>query len=91
MQKLLRTSGQKSHNSSCHEHSSDIVNNRGEGLEDVEGANDENGQEQSVVVKDAKSGSFIFGYLIFLPQNPFIFLLTRDLLVTRIQLKNGKK
>ena len=53
----------------------------------VEWSNDHQGKEQGVVVKDAKSGSFIFGYLIFLPQNPFIFLLTRDLLVTRIQLK----
>ena len=41
----MRASGQKGHDSSCHGHSSDIVDDRGEGLENVEGANDENGQE----------------------------------------------
>ena len=91
MQKLLRTSGQKCHNSSCHGHSSDIVDDGSEGLEDVEGANDENGQEQSIVVEDAEGCGFIFGNLIFLPQNPFVLFFARDLLVTRIQLKNGKK
>ena len=61
-----------------------------EGLKDVEGADDQDGQEQSIVVEDAEGGSLVLGNLVLLPQNPLVLFLARDLFVTSIQLEIDK-
>ena len=44
----MRGGGQKGHYSSCQGHGPDIVDHGGEGLEDVEGADNQNGQKQGL-------------------------------------------
>ena len=86
----MRGSRQQSHNSSCQGHGPDIVDHGGEGLKDVEGADNQDGQEQGIVVEDAEGGGLVFGNLVLFPQNPLILFLARDLFVTSIQLEIEK-
>ena len=46
----MRGSGQKGHYSSRQGHGPDIVDHGGEGLEDVEGADDQDGQKQGLLL-----------------------------------------
>ena len=84
---LLWASRQQGHDSSSHWHSSNIVDNRRKTSQNVKRANNQDGQEQSIVVKDAESSGLIFCHFIFLPKDTFIFFLSWNLLVSRIQLE----
>ena len=86
----MRGSGQKGHYSSRQGHGPDIVDHGGEGLEDVEGADDQDGQEQGIVVEDAEGSGLVLGNLVLLPQNPLVLFLARDLFVSSIQLEIEK-
>ena len=86
----MRCSGQKGHYSSRQGHGPDVVDHGGEGLEDVEGADDQDGQKQGIVVEDAEGGGLVLGNLVLLPQNSFVLFLARDFFVNRIQLEIEK-
>ena len=86
----MRGSGQKGHYSSRQGHGPNVVDHGGEGLKDVEGADNQDGQEQGIVVEDAEGGGLVFGNLVLFPQNPLILFLARDLFVTSIQLEIEK-
>ena len=64
---LTRTGAEQSHDSSGKTHGSDIVDHGREAFEDIKAADNKDSQEQNVVVKDAESGSFIFGYFVLFP------------------------
>ena len=82
----LRSSGQKGDDPGGHGHGAHVVDHGGKGLEDVERADDQDGQEQGVVVKDAKGGGLVLGDLVLFPQNALVLLFARDFLVSRIEL-----
>ena len=86
----MRCSGQKGPYSSRQGHGPNVVDHGGEGLEDVEGADDQDGQKQGIVVEDAEGGGLVLGNLVLLPQNPLVLFLARDLFVNRIQLEIEK-
>ena len=66
-QSLTRSGAEQSDNSGGKAHGADVVDDGREAFEDVKAAHNEDGQEQGVVVKDAKSGSFVFGDLVLFP------------------------
>ena len=84
----MRASWQKGDNPGGHGHGADIVDHGAEGLEDVEGADDEDGQEQGVVVKDAEGGGLVLSDLVLFPEDTLVFFFTWDLFVSGIQLEN---
>ena len=86
----MRGGGQKGYYSSRQGHGPDVVDHGGERLEDVEGADDQDGQKQGIVVEDAEGGGLVLGNLVLLPQNPLVLFLARDLFVNRIQLEIEK-
>ena len=78
----MRGSGQKGHYSSRQGHGPNVVDHGGEGLEDIEGADNQDGQEKGIVVEDAEGGGLILSNLVLLPQNPLVLFLAGDLFVT---------
>merc|ERR1712073_175691 len=60
-----------------------VVDVWGGATQDVEGGDDHQGQEQSVVVEDGEGGGLVLSNLILLPQDPLVLLLLADLLVIR--------
>jgi len=74
-------SGQESNQTAGEADTERVVHVGGGATEDVKGQEDDQGEEERVVVEDGEGCSFVFGNLIFLPQNPLILLLLADLLV----------
>ena len=64
---LTSTGAEQSDDSSGKAHGSDIVDHGREAFEDIKAADDKDSQEQSIVVKDAEGGSFIFGNFVLFP------------------------
>merc|ERR1712012_546235 len=52
-----------------------------ERLEDIEGGEDEDGEEEGVVVEDGEGGRLVLGHLVLLPEDALVLLLAADLLV----------
>jgi len=56
--------GEKRDDSGCEAHGSDVVDGGGEAAEDVEGCEDEQGQEHGVVEEDGVRRRLVLGNLI---------------------------
>ena len=78
-------------------HGGHVVEGGREPLQDVEGEEDEHGQEERVVVEDGEGGRLRLGNLVLLPEDALVLLLAGDLLVVRellahlLQNKSGLK